>query len=60
MHAVLIRGTRQQLIDNLKWYQEAGLTLPLLGAPFEGVPTAKTIVDLRRLKQDILPKIGRQ
>ena len=50
-------GTPQQLIDNLKRYQDAGLTLPLLWPPFRGVPTAKTIVDLRRLKEDILPKI---
>ena len=48
-------GTPQQLIDNLKRYKEAGLTLPLLWPPFKGVPTAKTIVDLRRLKEDILP-----
>ena len=44
--------------DNLKRYKEAGLTLPLLWPPFRGVPTAKTIVDLRRLKEDILPKVG--
>jgi len=50
-------GTPQQLIDNLKRYAEAGLTLPLLWPPFRGVPTAKTIVDLRRLKEDILPKV---
>lgn len=51
-------GTVQQLTDNLKRYKEAGLTLPLLWPPFAGVPTAKTIVDLRRLKEDILPKVG--
>jgi hypothetical protein len=50
-------GTAQQLTDNLKRYQDAGLTLPLLWPPFKGVPTAKTIVDLRRLKEDILPKV---
>jgi alkanesulfonate monooxygenase SsuD/methylene tetrahydromethanopterin reductase-like flavin-dependent oxidoreductase (luciferase family) len=50
-------GTPQQLTDNLKRYKEAGLTLPLLWPPFKGVPTAKTIVDLRRLKEDILPKV---
>ncbi len=50
-------GTPQQLTDNLKRYQDAGLTLPLLWPPFKGVPTAKTIVDLRRLKEDILPKL---
>lgn len=50
-------GTVQQITDNLKRYKEAGLTLPLLWPPFTGVPTAKTLVDLRRLKEDILPKI---
>ncbi len=50
-------GTPQQLTDNLKRFKEAGLTLPLLWAPFRDVPTAKTIVDLRRLKKDILPKV---
>jgi alkanesulfonate monooxygenase SsuD/methylene tetrahydromethanopterin reductase-like flavin-dependent oxidoreductase (luciferase family) len=51
-------GTVQQLTDNLKRYKEAGLTLPLLWPPFAGVPTSKTLVDLRRLKEDILPKVG--
>jgi alkanesulfonate monooxygenase SsuD/methylene tetrahydromethanopterin reductase-like flavin-dependent oxidoreductase (luciferase family) len=50
-------GTVQQITDNLKRYKEAGLTLPLLWPPFTGVPTAKSLVDLRRLKEDILPKI---
>jgi alkanesulfonate monooxygenase SsuD/methylene tetrahydromethanopterin reductase-like flavin-dependent oxidoreductase (luciferase family) len=50
-------GTVQQLTDNLKRYQDAGLTLPLLWPPFSGVPTAKTIVDLRKLKEEILPKV---
>jgi alkanesulfonate monooxygenase SsuD/methylene tetrahydromethanopterin reductase-like flavin-dependent oxidoreductase (luciferase family) len=50
-------GTPQQLTENLKRYSEAGLTLPLLWPPFNGVPTAKTMVDLRRLKEDILPKV---
>jgi len=50
-------GTPQQLADNLKRYKEAGLTLPLLWPPFQGVPTAKTMVDLRRFREDILPKL---
>lgn len=41
-------------LDRIK---DAGLTMPLLWPPFKGVPTAKTIVDLRRLKEDILPKV---
>jgi alkanesulfonate monooxygenase SsuD/methylene tetrahydromethanopterin reductase-like flavin-dependent oxidoreductase (luciferase family) len=50
-------GTAEQITDNLKRYREAGLTLPLLWPPFSGTPTAKTIVDLRRLVHDILPKV---
>ena len=50
-------GTPQQLTENLKRYKEAGLTLPLLWPPFKGVPTAKTIADLRRLSEDILPRV---
>ena len=53
----LMTGTPGQITDNLKRYREAGLTLPLLWPPFRSVPTAKTIVDLRRLKEDILPKV---
>lgn len=49
-------ATPQQLIDDLKRYEDAGLTMIFLWPPFRGVPTARTIVDLRRLKEDILPK----
>jgi alkanesulfonate monooxygenase SsuD/methylene tetrahydromethanopterin reductase-like flavin-dependent oxidoreductase (luciferase family) len=50
-------GTAQQITDNLKRYKEAGMTMPLLWPPFSGTPTAKTIVDMRRLVHDIMPKI---
>ncbi len=50
-------GTAQQLTDNLKRYRDAGLTMPLLWPPFSGTPTAKTIGDMRRLVDDILPRI---
>jgi len=50
-------GTAQQLTDNLKRYRDAGLTMPLLWPPFAGTPTAKTIGDMRRLVDDILPKL---
>jgi alkanesulfonate monooxygenase SsuD/methylene tetrahydromethanopterin reductase-like flavin-dependent oxidoreductase (luciferase family) len=50
-------GTPQQIADNLKRYRDAGLTLLLLWPPFRGTPTAKTIVDLRTLKEDIMPKV---
>ena len=41
----------------LKRYQEAGLSMPLLWPPFADVPVAKTLDDLRRLKEDIMPKV---
>lgn len=50
-------GTAQQITDNLKRYQEAGMTMPLLWPPFSGTPTAKTIVDMRRLAEEIMPKV---
>jgi hypothetical protein len=50
-------GTAEQLTDNLKRYRDAGLTMPLLWPPFSGTPTAKTIMDMRRLVHDILPKV---
>ncbi|NOT53802.1 MAG: LLM class flavin-dependent oxidoreductase, partial [Deltaproteobacteria bacterium] len=50
-------GTVEQITDNLKRYRDAGLTMPLLWPPFSGTPTAKTLVDMRRLVHDILPKV---
>ena len=50
-------GTEQQITDNLKRYKDAGMTMPLLWPPFSGTPTAKTLVDMRRLVHDIMPKI---
>ena len=41
----------------LKRYRDAGMTMPLLWPPFSGTPTAKTLVDMRRLVHDILPKV---
>jgi len=54
----LLVGSADQLVDRLKRYKEAGLTMPLLWPPFNDVPTAKTLDDLKRLKEDILPKVG--
>ena len=51
-------GTVDQITDNLKRYRDAGMTMPLLWPPFSGVPTAKTIVDMRRLVHDIMPKVN--
>jgi hypothetical protein len=50
-------GTAQQITDDLKRYRGAGLTMPLLWPPFAGTPTAKMIGDLRRLRDEILPKL---
>jgi alkanesulfonate monooxygenase SsuD/methylene tetrahydromethanopterin reductase-like flavin-dependent oxidoreductase (luciferase family) len=50
-------GTAEQITDNLKRYRDAGMTMPLLWPPFSGTPTAKTLVDMRRLVHDILPKV---
>jgi hypothetical protein len=43
----------------LKRYKEAGLTMPLLWPPFADVPVSKTMDDLKRLKEEIMPKVIR-
>ncbi|GAA5176577.1 LLM class flavin-dependent oxidoreductase [Pseudonocardia eucalypti] len=53
----LMVGSAGQITDNLKRYKEAGLTMPLLWPPFQDVPVAKTLDDLKRLKEEILPKV---
>jgi alkanesulfonate monooxygenase SsuD/methylene tetrahydromethanopterin reductase-like flavin-dependent oxidoreductase (luciferase family) len=53
----LLAGTAAQITDMLKRYQEAGMTMALLWPPFQDVPVAKTLDDLKRLKEEILPKI---
>lgn len=53
----LLAGTEAQITDNLKRYREAGLDMPLLWPPFQGVPVSKTLDDLKRLKNDIMPKV---
>jgi alkanesulfonate monooxygenase SsuD/methylene tetrahydromethanopterin reductase-like flavin-dependent oxidoreductase (luciferase family) len=53
----LMVGSAAQITDNLKRYKEAGLTMPLLWPPFADVPVAKTLDDLKRLKEEILPKV---
>ncbi len=54
----LLVGTAGQITDNLKRYKEAGMTMPLLWPPFTGVPVSKTIDDLKRLTQEIMPKVN--
>src|SRR5918994_2085335 len=53
----LMVGTAAQITDNLKRYKEAGLTMPLLWPPFSDVPVSKTLDDLKRLKEEIMPKV---
>jgi alkanesulfonate monooxygenase SsuD/methylene tetrahydromethanopterin reductase-like flavin-dependent oxidoreductase (luciferase family) len=53
----ILVGTADQITDMLKRYREAGLTMPLLWPPFADVPVAKTLDDLTRLKEEIMPKV---
>ena len=51
-------GSAQQIEDILKRYKEAGMTMPLLWPPFRDVPTSKTLDDLKRLAEEIMPKVN--
>ena len=53
----LLIGTATQITDNLKRMKEAGLTMPLIWPPFADVPVSKTLDDLKRLKEEIMPQI---
>jgi hypothetical protein len=53
----LMVGTAGQITDRLKQYKEAGLTMPLIWPPFADVPTSKTLDDLKRIKEEIMPKV---
>ena len=53
----ILVGSERQIVDMLKTYQEAGMTMPLLWPPFADVPVSKTLDDLKRLKNDIMPKV---
>jgi dimethylsulfone monooxygenase len=53
----LLVGTAAQITDRLKEYQDAGMTMPLLWPPFQDVPVSKTLDDLKRLKEEIMPKV---
>ncbi len=54
----LLAGTAEQITETLKRYAEAGLTMPLLWPPFQDVPVAKTLDDLRRLTEEIMPAVA--
>jgi alkanesulfonate monooxygenase SsuD/methylene tetrahydromethanopterin reductase-like flavin-dependent oxidoreductase (luciferase family) len=53
----ILVGTAEQVTDMLKRYKEAGLTMPLLWPPFADVPVSKTLDDLKRLTEEIMPKV---
>lgn len=53
----LLAGTAQQITDRLKRYKEAGLSMPLLWPPFQDVPVSKTLDDMKRLKEEIMPQV---
>ena len=53
----LLAGSAAQITDMLKRYREAGLTMPMLWPPFQAVPVAKTLDDLKRLREEIMPKV---
>jgi alkanesulfonate monooxygenase SsuD/methylene tetrahydromethanopterin reductase-like flavin-dependent oxidoreductase (luciferase family) len=53
----LLAGSAGQVTDMLKRYKEAGLTMPLLWPPFQDVPVSKTLDDLKRLREEIMPKV---
>lgn len=54
----LLAGNAQQIEDQLKRYKEAGMTMPLLWPPFRDVPTSKTMDDLKRLTEEIMPRVN--
>jgi alkanesulfonate monooxygenase SsuD/methylene tetrahydromethanopterin reductase-like flavin-dependent oxidoreductase (luciferase family) len=54
----LLVGTADQVTDTLKRYRDAGLSMPLLWPPFSDVPVAKTLDDLKRLTEEIMPKVN--
>jgi dimethylsulfone monooxygenase len=54
----LLVGTADQITDRLKRYAEAGMTMPLIWPPFADVPVSKTLDDLKRLTEEIMPKVN--
>lgn len=56
MASNLLVGTPAQITDNLKRFKEAGMTMPMLWPPFD-LPAAKTLDDMKQLKEEILPKV---
>jgi FMNH2-dependent dimethyl sulfone monooxygenase len=53
----ILIGAAAQITDNLKRLQEVVLAMPLIWPPFKDVPVSKTLDDLKRLKEEILPAV---
>jgi alkanesulfonate monooxygenase SsuD/methylene tetrahydromethanopterin reductase-like flavin-dependent oxidoreductase (luciferase family) len=53
----ILVGTSGQITDNLKRLKEAGLTMPMVWPPFADVPVSKSLDDMKRLKEEIMPKV---
>ncbi|GAA4538755.1 LLM class flavin-dependent oxidoreductase [Pseudonocardia xishanensis] len=53
----LMVGTAGQITDRLRAYREAGMTMPMIWPPFADVPVSKTLDDLKRIKEEIMPKV---
>jgi alkanesulfonate monooxygenase SsuD/methylene tetrahydromethanopterin reductase-like flavin-dependent oxidoreductase (luciferase family) len=54
----ILIGTAAQIEDNLKRLAEAGLDMPMIWPPFRDVPTSKSMDDMKRLAEEILPKVN--
>lgn len=54
----ILVGTADQITENLKRLKEAGLTMPVIWPPFgDTVPVSKTLDDMKRLVEEIMPKV---
>lgn len=53
----ILVGTSDQITENLKRLGEAGLNMPMIWPPFVDVPVSKTLDDMKRLKEEIMPKV---
>jgi alkanesulfonate monooxygenase SsuD/methylene tetrahydromethanopterin reductase-like flavin-dependent oxidoreductase (luciferase family) len=53
----ILVGTKQQVTDNLKRLKEAGMTMPIIWPPFKDVPVSKSLDDMKRLVEDIMPEV---
>ena len=54
----ILVGTEKQITENLKRLKAAGLTMPIVWPPFDdNLPVSKTLDDMKRLKEDIMPKV---